>query len=316
MALGCSGEVGIDAGLHDRSGVNRTGAVPRGGIRQQVHRLSTSTAGAGSGIRILSSAVGWFDTVIVCLPTVMVSLESAMSSAIMGDANSCELIAGWKAELVVPTDQSVYAPWHLRVSARLIDLLFFVVLFGIGVGLAWGINHHFKVDIAVLLFGEDILHSKPRTHHPTGIAGMYLMKAERWVVKLMLITVIVLVAVNRVLMQGRTGRSLGKLVVGLRVVDPRTHHPVGIGRMIMRQLACIIDVLPCGLGFLLPLFDTHRRTIADMMTNAIVIRDRNPVPLRTEPGSIRDHALWWAIPLCTVATYVLITIAELWGATL
>lgn len=145
---------------------------------------------------------------------------------------------------------------------------------------------------------------------------MYLMEAERWVVELMLITVIVLVAVNRVVVQGRTGRSLGKLVVGLRVVDPRTHHPVGIDRMIMRQLARIIDVLPCGLGFLLPLFDAHRRTIADMMTKAIVIRDRNPVPLRTEPGSIRDHALWWAIPLRTVAAYVLITIAELWGATL
>jgi uncharacterized RDD family membrane protein YckC len=143
---------------------------------------------------------------------------------------------------------------------------------------------------------------------------MYLAKAERWVFELMLITVMMLVAINRVVVQGRTGRSLGKLVMGLRVVDPRTHHPVGIGRMIMRQLARIIDVLPGGLGFLLPLFDAHRRTIADRMTNTIVIRDRNPAPPRTEPRSIRDLAPWWAIPLCTVAAYILITIAEQWVA--
>lgn len=75
-----------------------------------------------------------------------------------------------------------------------------------------------------------------------------------------------------VVAQVRTGQSVGKRLVHVRVVDA-TASPPGVGRTIMRLLLHLVDLLPAGLGFLWPLWDVHGQTFADKLTGTTVVRD-------------------------------------------
>lgn len=71
-------------------------------------------------------------------------------------------------------------------------------------------------------------------------------------------------------MQGVTGASPGKKLTGLRVVGTQTGAPIGGGLGIVRYLAHFLDALICYIGFLLPLWDAKRQTIADKVMNTVV----------------------------------------------
>ncbi|MDH3704957.1 MAG: RDD family protein, partial [Acidimicrobiia bacterium] len=73
--------------------------------------------------------------------------------------------------------------------------------------------------------------------------------------------------------QGRTGQTLGKRIVGLRVVHLHTMMPLGGGRGIGRWLGTIVSALPCYLGYLWPLWDDKNQAWHDMMVTSIVIKD-------------------------------------------
>ncbi|NMH98514.1 RDD family protein [Pseudonocardia sp. K10HN5] len=72
--------------------------------------------------------------------------------------------------------------------------------------------------------------------------------------------------------QGTTGQSVGKKIVGTRLVTAATGQPVGFGLAIGRQLAHILDGLPFYLGYLWPLWDERRQTFADKVCNTLVVR--------------------------------------------
>ncbi len=71
---------------------------------------------------------------------------------------------------------------------------------------------------------------------------------------------------------GQTGASPGKRVMGIQVVNEQTGQFIGGGMGIVRQFAHIIDAIPCYIGFLLPLFDAKKQTIADKVMKTIVIK--------------------------------------------
>ena len=73
-------------------------------------------------------------------------------------------------------------------------------------------------------------------------------------------------------LQGNTGQSVGKRVIGLRTVREADGRPVGGGAGFGRAFLHVLDFLPCGVGFLLPLWDRKRQTIADKIMGTIVIR--------------------------------------------
>ncbi|MEU4342921.1 RDD family protein [Nocardia sp. NPDC023852] len=218
------------------------------------------------------------------------------------------------------TGEPRYAPWHLRMSAGFIDLLVVVALLALATYIDWNMLYDpmntegFAVDFAenleILIYGEAI-ENIPWGASVNGVAPIHPGDVAMWLYVLMLVTAMILSAVNTVVVQGRTGRSLGKLVTGLRVVDPRTHRPVGAGRSFLRQLAHIADTLPGCLGFLWPLFDARRRTVADMLANTIVVRGREPVAAQPGQRSSRGLAPWFITALCAVSAYTLITI-EAW----
>lgn len=70
--------------------------------------------------------------------------------------------------------------------------------------------------------------------------------------------------------EGVTGQTPGKAMMGTRLVGVNGQL-VGSGPGIGRKFAHIVDGLICGLGFLLPLVDAKRQTIADKLLDTYVV---------------------------------------------
>jgi uncharacterized RDD family membrane protein YckC len=72
--------------------------------------------------------------------------------------------------------------------------------------------------------------------------------------------------------QGRTGSSIGKSVMGLRVVDAASGEPIGFLRSVIRQFAHVLELLSLGLGYLWPLWDSKGQTFADKLASTVCVR--------------------------------------------
>jgi uncharacterized RDD family membrane protein YckC len=70
---------------------------------------------------------------------------------------------------------------------------------------------------------------------------------------------------------GKQGQSPGKKVIGIQVVNANTGQFIGGGMGIVRNLVHIIDQVICYIGYLLPLFDAKKQTIADKIMTTVVI---------------------------------------------
>jgi uncharacterized RDD family membrane protein YckC len=71
-------------------------------------------------------------------------------------------------------------------------------------------------------------------------------------------------------LDGTTGQTPGKAIMGTRVVNTQGEL-IGSGSGIGRKFLHILDSLVCGLGYLLPLVDTKRQTIADKVMTTFVV---------------------------------------------
>ncbi|WP_155368935.1 RDD family protein [Catellatospora vulcania] len=146
-----------------------------------------------------------------------------------------------------------HASWIRRVGAALIDLL---------VAAAF-------VVAAQVLDGPDVVVPSldPRTGQvlpgaPSGGGVVY------WSVLLLGLAV---VGYNRWVQAGDTGRSWGRRLLAIRLVGDATGTPVGAARALLRDLAHLVDALICYLGFLFPLWDAKRQTLADKLCRTVVV---------------------------------------------
>jgi uncharacterized RDD family membrane protein YckC len=80
---------------------------------------------------------------------------------------------------------------------------------------------------------------------------------------------------NVVVRQGRTGRSIGKSVLGITLVREATGQPTGTWLGLGRQLLHVVDGA-CYIGYLWPLWDDKRQTFADKLVATVVIEDPRP----------------------------------------
>lgn len=76
---------------------------------------------------------------------------------------------------------------------------------------------------------------------------------------------ILLTATNRVLLPAATGWSLGRAAFGIAVVR-RDGAPAGPVRLLLRELAHLVDTASLLVGWLWPVWDDRRRTFADLLT--------------------------------------------------
>jgi uncharacterized RDD family membrane protein YckC len=71
--------------------------------------------------------------------------------------------------------------------------------------------------------------------------------------------------------QGTTGSSIGKQIMKFKVVSEATGQPIGFGPSILRQIAHFIDGAICYIGYLFPLWDPKRQTIADKLLKTVCL---------------------------------------------
>ncbi len=99
-----------------------------------------------------------------------------------------------------------------------------------------------------------------------------------WLCLSVLATVMLLTVINRIVWPANRGWSLGRALVGIAVVRP-DGGTVGLGRLLLRDLAHLLDTLSVFVGWLWPLWDARRRTFADLLLGTEVRRvepDRRP----------------------------------------
>ena len=76
---------------------------------------------------------------------------------------------------------------------------------------------------------------------------------------------------NRCIQAGRTGQSLGKRTLHLRLISENTGEPIGGGMAFARDICHILDSLACYIGWLFPIWDAKRQTFADKIISTVVV---------------------------------------------
>ncbi|MEO3935513.1 RDD family protein [Dermatophilaceae bacterium Soc4.6] len=76
---------------------------------------------------------------------------------------------------------------------------------------------------------------------------------------------------NRYLKGGSTGQTIGRGVAGVRLVSEKTGEPIGAVMAFVRDLAHLVDSVICYVGWLFPLWDSKRQTLADKIVGTVVV---------------------------------------------
>lgn len=156
------------------------------------------------------------------------------------------------------TQPDAYTPWLHRVLAFVIDLLPAAMLQGIGYGLLLGTRETLCVtDDSQFDLGEYCA-TGASTLGQTSFAAAWVLAA-------------IFVVWNYGYRQGTTGSSIGKGVLKFKVVNENTGLPIGFVMSIVRQLAHAVDAVICYVGFLFPLWDAKRQTLADKIIKTICV---------------------------------------------
>jgi uncharacterized RDD family membrane protein YckC len=70
---------------------------------------------------------------------------------------------------------------------------------------------------------------------------------------------------------GPRGQTLGKMALGIRVIDLARGGPIGYGRGFIRYVGRIVSSLPLGLGYLWMLWDREKQTWHDKFAGSVVV---------------------------------------------
>ncbi|MFH8795490.1 RDD family protein [Streptomyces sp. NPDC017941] len=129
------------------------------------------------------------------------------------------------------------AHWGLRVGAFFVDMLVFVGIYVVMlIGLVIDVN---AVRAAIGVLGV------------IALIGM---------------------AIYQLIQEGRTGQTIGKKALGIRLLRELDGRPVGVGMAFVRRLAHFLDSLPLYIGWLWPLWDSKKQTFADKVCGTVVIK--------------------------------------------
>jgi uncharacterized RDD family membrane protein YckC len=70
---------------------------------------------------------------------------------------------------------------------------------------------------------------------------------------------------------GATGQTLGKKLLGIRVIDFNSGGSIGYGRGAVRYLGRIVSAIPCLLGYFWMLWDKEKQTWHDKFASSVVV---------------------------------------------
>jgi hypothetical protein len=156
----------------------------------------------------------------------------------------------------LPTD--AYTPWATRALAWLIDYVPYLIIVGIGYGIEAATQETVCISDTS---GYDLGDFCATGNSTLGVASL-------------MISVVIGLAYlvwNYGYKQGTTGSSIGKGIMKFKVVSEATGQPIGFGMSIVRQIAHFVDAIICYIGYLFPLWDAKRQTIADKIIKTICL---------------------------------------------
>lgn len=148
--------------------------------------------------------------------------------------------------------QGQFASWPVRVGGYLIDSLITLpgyILYWIGAPKTWSASSTMG-DSTNATSGAD------SGNLPVMFLGIAIMLGigiwNRWI-------------------KGGQGQTVGRKVVGITLLSEETGQPIGTGKAFVRDLAHIVDTLICYIGWLFPLWDSKRQTLADKIMKTVVV---------------------------------------------
>lgn len=97
------------------------------------------------------------------------------------------------------------------------------------------------------------------------------------------LTVVVDLAYFGYLEGSPSGQTVGKRVMGIRVIDFSTGGPIGFGRAILRYVGRIVSSIPCLLGYFWMLWDKEKQTWHDKIATTVVVPVEH-YPVSSWPG--------------------------------
>jgi uncharacterized RDD family membrane protein YckC len=146
--------------------------------------------------------------------------------------------------------QQAYASWAIRVVAFVIDFLPVWVVCG----------------IAVVIMSGPLVNTTCVPGECTGPSPMGpLIDLVVWLLAF------AYQLWNRGYRQGTKGQSIGKSVMKIKLVSAATGRPIGFGMAFVRDIAHVVDAIICYVGFLFPLWDAKRQTLADKLISTVVL---------------------------------------------
>ena len=157
-------------------------------------------------------------------------------------------------------DQRAYAHWGKRVGAAVIDALTLVPFYVLVVVVIMTTHQSHSYTVGYTSDGTAATTQVSDGLSPTGFVLLGLLYLAMFAFALW----------NVVFRQGRTGYSLGKSVLGIKLVKDGSDEVVGAGRTFLRQLAHILDSI-FYIGYLWPLWDAKRQTFADKICTTVVL---------------------------------------------
>ncbi|MFE9683507.1 RDD family protein [Streptomyces sp. NPDC006285] len=130
-----------------------------------------------------------------------------------------------------------YAHWGLRFGATLVDMLVLMV-----------------------------------AYIPMVIGAAIGSDSSTAIFSLISFVAIIGVAIWMLVQEGKTGQTIGKKALGIRLLRESDGMPLGIGMAFVRRLAHFLDSLACYLGWLWPLWDAKQQTFADKVCSSVVVK--------------------------------------------
>jgi Mce-associated membrane protein len=116
-----------------------------------------------------------------------------------------------------------------------------------------------------------------------------------WVYTVAAVLVVIGLAANRWLMPSLTGWTLGRSVFAIRVVHRGDGAMAGLLRLLLRDAAHLLDTAAVFIGWLWPLWDSRRRTFADLLLRTEV---HSVQPPQRDPRRRAGAAFVAAAVLC------------------
>ncbi len=153
-----------------------------------------------------------------------------------------------------------YAHWGKRVGASLIDAL--VTLLAYLPGL---------IGVVIIASGSETT----TTNGVTTVENDNIGIAPLLLILLGVVCYVAFAIWNYFIRQGRTGYTIGKGVLGIKLISEQDGRPIGAGKAFLRQLCHILDSF-CYIGYLWPLWDAKKQTFADKIMTTVVINAPKP----------------------------------------